>query len=168
MTLGRLPEAALARHIRGSFERTERDADDEAIGRILAVTAGHPYATQELAFFTWGHVPHGHAARVSDVEAGLADVLRAEHNNLSRLWDACTRTERVVLLALRNGPLSVFSVETRERTGLPAATFVQRAVKALVRDDTIEQLPDRRYALAEPFLAEWLERDRSTRMEHRT
>lgn len=51
---------------------------------------------------------------------------------------------------------------------LDRATFVQRAVKALVRDDTVEQLPDRRYRLAEPFLAEWLDRDRSTRMEHGT
>jgi hypothetical protein len=168
MRLGRLPEDALAKHIRASFERTERDADDEAIERILVITGGHPYAAQELAFFTWGHVPHGHAAHATDVEAGLIDVLSAEHNNLTRLWDACTRKERVVLLALREGPLSLFSEGVRERTGLPAATFVQRAVKALVRDDTVEQLPDRRYQLAEPFLAEWLDRDRSTRMENTT
>jgi hypothetical protein len=166
MQLGRLPENALAGHIRDRFRATERDADDEAVVRILAITDGHPYATQELAFFTWGHVPHGHAAHESDVEAGLIDVLNAEHNNLSRLWDGCTRNERVVLLALRAGPLSLFSEGVRERTGLPAATFVQRAVKALVRDDTVEQLPDKRYQLAEPFLAEWLDRDRSTRMEH--
>jgi hypothetical protein len=168
MQLGRLPEDALAEHIRGRFRVTERDADDEAVWRILAITDGHPYATQELAFFTWAKVPHGHAAHERDVDAGLTDVLNAEHNNLSRLWDGCTRTERVVLLALRGGPLNVFSEEARERTGLPAATFVQRAVKALVRDDTVEQLPDRRYQLAEPFLAEWLDRDRSTRMEHGT
>ncbi|MCY7302915.1 MAG: ATP-binding protein [Thermoleophilia bacterium] len=166
MQLGRLPEDALAEHIRDRFRATERDADDEAVWRILAITDGHPYATQELAFFAWGHVPLGHAAHESDVEAGLIDVLNAEHNNLSRLWDGCTRNERVVLLALRGGPLSLFSEEVRERTGLPAATFVQRAVKALVRDDTVEQLPDKRYQLAEPFLAEWLDRDRSTRMEH--
>ena len=166
MQLDRLPEDALAEHIRDRFRATERDVDDEAVWRILAITDGHPYATQELAFFTWANVPHGHAAREKDVDAGLTDVLNAEHNNLSRLWDGCTRNERVVLLALCAGPLNLFSEETRERTGLPAATFVQRAVKALVRDDTVEQLRDRRYQLAEPFLAEWLERDRSTRMEH--
>jgi hypothetical protein len=166
MELRRLPEDALAGHLRERFAATERDVADEAVVRILAVTDGHPYATQELAFFTWAHVPHGHAAREGDVQAGLADVLNAEHNNLARLWDGCTRNERLVLLALRDGPLSLFSEDTRERAGLPAATFVQRAVKALVRDDTIEQLPDRRYRLAEPFLAEWLDRDRSTRMEH--
>ena len=166
MELGRLPVDALMAHLRHRFQATERDADDETVLRILAVTGGHPYATQELAFFTWAHVPHGHAARARDVEAGLADVLNSEHNNLSRLWDGCTSNERLVLLALREGPQSLFSDETRERTGLPAATFVQRAVKALVRDDTVEQLPDRRYRLAEPFLSEWLGRDRSTRMEH--
>ena len=62
-----------------------------------------PYATQELAFFTWALVPHGHPTRVEDVEAGLANVLSAEHNNLARLWDAATRNERLVLLALARG-----------------------------------------------------------------
>lgn len=165
MELGRLPHQAFERHLRSRFAETERDADDEAVGRILEITDGHPYATQELAFFTWALVPHGHPTRVEDVEAGLANVLSAEHNNLARLWDAATRNERLVLLALRKGPLNLYAEETRERTGLPAATFVQRAVKSLVRDDVVEKGPDGRYRLAEPFLAEWLDRERSTRLE---
>ena len=92
-------------------------------------------------------------------------MLSAEHNNLARLWDGRTRNERLVLLALRKGPLNLYAEETRERTGLPAATFVQRAVKSLVRDDVVEKGPDGRYRLAEPFLAEWLDRERSTRLE---
>ncbi len=165
MELGRLPHQALEAHLRSRFAATERDADDETVSRILEVTDGHPYATQELAFFTWVHVPHGYPARVADVEAGLANVLSAEHNNLARLWDAATRNERLVLLALRNGPLNLYAEETRERAGLPAPTFVQRAVKSLVRDDVVEKAPDGRYRLSEPFLAEWLDRERSTRLE---
>ena len=165
MELGRLPHRALEGHLRSRFAATERDADDEAVRRILEVTDGHPYATQELAFFAWAHVPHGYPTRVEDVEAGLANVLSAEHNNLARLWDAATRNERLVLLALRKGPLNLYAEETRERTGLPAPTFVQRAVKSLVRDDVVEKGPDGRYQLAEPFLAEWLDRERSPRMD---
>lgn len=165
MELGRLPHDTLAGHLRSRFAATARDADDEAVSRILEITDGHPYATQELAFFTWAHVPRGHAARAADVEAGLVDVLRAEHNNLARLWDAATRNERLVLLALRPGAQSLYAEETRERAGLPAPTFVQRAVTSLVREDVIEKGPDGRYRLAEPFLAEWLERKASTRLE---
>ena len=107
--------------------------------------------------------PPRHAARETGRRGRASPTCSAPSTTTSRdCGTRCTRNERLVLLALREGPLSLFSEETRERTGLPAATFVQRAVKSLVRDDTVEQLPDRRYRLAEPFLAEWLDRDRST------
>jgi len=156
MEIGRLPLDALPGFVRARFEATERDADDDALALLLDATAGHPYATQELAFFAWSHVPHGHACRAADVEAALRDVLRAEHNNLARIWEAATRNERLVLLALRSGPTNLYAEETRALAGLPAPTFVQRAVRALVRDDVVEKAPDGRYRIAEPFLAEWL------------
>lgn len=159
LALGRLPHEALAGYVRARFRATDRDADDEALARLLEVTDGHPYATQELAFFTWGHVPVGHAAHVSDVEAALVDVLRAEHNNLARVWEGATRNERLVLLALRDGPASLYAEETRRTAGLPTPTFVQRAVRSLARDDVLEKAPDGRYRIGEPFLPEWLARE---------
>jgi len=158
MELGRIPATAFVGYLRERFEATERDADDEALELILEITDGHPYATQELAFFTWGHVPHGHPARVVDVEAGLADVLSAEHNNLERIWEGATTNERLVLLALRGGPANLYAEDTRRAHGLPTATFVQRATKALVREDVVEKRPDGRYGISEPFLAAWLDR----------
>jgi hypothetical protein len=161
MEIGRLPTEALGAHIRARFQAGERDIDDDALAMLLDVTDGHPYATQELAFFTWAQVPHGHAAHAADVEVALRDVLRAEHNNLARLWDAATRTERLVLLALRPGPASLYAEETRSAAGLPAPTFVQRAVTSLVREDVVEKSRDGRYRIAEPFLAEWLMREQA-------
>lgn len=161
MEIGRLPPAALATFVRGRFVATERDIDDAALDSLLAVTDGHPYATQELAFFTWSQVPHGHAAYATDVGGALRDVLRAEHNNLARIWEAATRNERLVLLALRAEPASLYSEETRLGAGLPAPTFVQRAVTALLREDVIEKAPDGRYRISEPFLAEWLAREQA-------
>jgi hypothetical protein len=156
MELGRLPLTALPEFVRERFTATERDIDDDALATVLETTDGHPYATQELAYFAWGRVPPGHACRADDVGGALRDVLRAEHNNLARIWEAATRNERLVLLALRHGPVNLYAEETRGAAGLPAPTFVQRAVKALVRDDVVEKGPDGRYRVAEPFLAEWL------------
>jgi hypothetical protein len=158
MELGRIPRRPFATYLAERFRASERDADEGAIETLLDLTDGHPYATQELAFFTWGRVPHGHFTRAPDVLAGLDDVLRAEHNNLERIWDAATTNARLVLLALRDGPRNLYAEETRRTQGLPPATFVQRAAKSLLRDDLIEKLPDGRYAISEPFLAAWLER----------
>lgn len=156
--LGRIPTSAFRGFLTDRLAATERGIEEEALDLLLELTGGHPYATQELAFFTWGHILRGHHARVVDVRAGLDDALRAEHNNLERIWDAATTNARLVLLALREGPLSLFAEETRRRHGLPAATFVQRAAKGLIRDDVVERRHDGKYVIAEPFLPEWLAR----------
>ena len=165
MIVGRLPHDALGAYVRDRFARSERDIDDDALVRLLDLADGHPYATQELAFFAWARVPHGHAAHASDVEAAVVDVLRAEHNNLSRIWEGATQNERLVLLALRSGPASLYAEETRLTAGLPAATFVQRAVSALVREDVVQKGADGRYVIAEPFLAEWIGREEAGGLE---
>lgn len=159
MELGRIPHDAFGAYLHARFRDTERDADEDAVARILDVADGHPYATQELAYFTWARVPRGFPTHASDVETALAEVLRAEHNNLARLWDGATRNERLVLLALAPGPAALYAEETRLRFGLPAATNVQRAATALTREDVVEKGADGRYRIAEPFLAHWIARE---------
>ena len=53
--LGRIEEEELGAYVRARFEATDRSIDDDALARLLGLTAGHPYATQELAYFVWEH-----------------------------------------------------------------------------------------------------------------
>ena len=164
--LGRIDEDELGRFVAARFESTDRAIDDDALARLLDLTDGHPYATQELAYFTWEVVQLGHAARGVDVEAALGHVLRSEHNNLARLWEDATLNERLVLLAFHEEPGgALYSEEYRRRHGLPASASVQRAVAALLRDDVVERGADARYRLAEPFLDEWLGREEAGAVE---
>jgi hypothetical protein len=48
--------------------------------------------------------------------------------------------------------------EYRRRHGLGAASSVQKAVEALVRDELVAREPDGSHRIAEPFLAEWIGR----------
>jgi hypothetical protein len=106
-------------------------------------------------------VPRGHFATVADVDAALAQVLRSEHNHLTRIWDEATRNERLVMLALAFEPSArLYSEDYRARHGLPASTFVQRALVALSREEIVgRESDDRTYRIVEPFLAEWLRRE---------
>ena len=163
MDIGPIPEPLFAAFVGDRFSSTGREIGEDAAAYLVAVTHGQPYATQELAYFTWDLVAQGGTAGVADVDAALESVLRSEHNNLARIWELATRNERLVLLALSAEPLNLYAEATRERFGLPAATFVQRAVRALVREDVVEKEPGGRYRIAEPFLAEWIDRSvRST------
>lgn len=161
LTLERLPEEALAPFVRSRFALTGRTIDEAALEVLLALTEGHPYAAQELAFFTWAGLEPGAVADAAEIDAALGLVLRAERNALARTWAGATRNERLVLLALADGPASPYAAGTRSRAGLPASTFVQRAISSLVREGLVERAPGRRYRIVDPFLAEWLRRLRA-------
>ncbi|MBV9172433.1 MAG: hypothetical protein JOZ81_20350, partial [Chloroflexi bacterium] len=75
--------------------------EDAAIERILAITAGHPHDTQELAHFVWDRgVRLGKLVTSSDVEVALLDVVQAEDAHYTTLWDSLSRAQRAVVQAL--------------------------------------------------------------------
>jgi hypothetical protein len=154
--LARIPVDDFKRFLRAQFDRTDRAVDDDAVDELLAITRGHPYGTQELAYALWEEVPQGFTATVEDVRRALASVLRSENAHFSRVWEKASRTQRLVLQALAVEPGSVFSAEYRRRFELPAPSTVQRAIEALVSDELVEAPPGGGYRIAEPFLPEWV------------
>ena len=79
MELGVIEAAKFAAFIERQFERSGRFISAEAVEAILAITAGHPYATQELCYFAWQEVGAEQRAEAADVDAALAQgaALRA-------------------------------------------------------------------------------------------
>jgi uncharacterized protein len=141
------------------FEQTGKRIEPAAIEWILTITRGHPYATQELCYFTWQRTGSRAAASEATVEAALADVLRSEDSHFSAVWDGLSPQQRIVLqsLALEEGrPLSS---EYRRRHGLPPTSSVQRALQVLERGELVTR-DGGHVRISEPFLAEWL-RDRT-------
>lgn len=157
--IGPIAPAKFARFVRRRFEQTSRTIDDAALERLLESTGGHPYATQELAYFVWEGVPAAARATVREVEAGLAKVLLSEHNHFARIWEEATHNQRLVLLALASEPGSLYAEEYRARHGLPATTFVQRAVAGLAREELVAKGADGRWRIVEPFLGDWVARE---------
>lgn len=162
MEIGMIPVDEFAAYIRSRFDQTDKGIRDEALQRLLGVTAGHPYGTQELAYFVWGQVPTGHFANLGDVERALAQVLRSEHNHFSRLWDDATHNQRLLLIALAEEPSRLYTEDYRARRGLPSASHVQRAVGQLEKDDVAGRDGDGRHRIVEPFLAEWIRREQAS------
>jgi hypothetical protein len=155
--LGRIGAEKFSDFIAGGFEGTGRKADLDAIGQLLVLTGGHPYATQELAYFLWEQTPEGEAASGERLDAGLEAVLRAEHSHFSLLWEEASRVQRQVLQALAREPGHPQAKAYRDRHGLPSPASVQKALRALENREIIAgERGD--YRIVEPFLAEWLKR----------
>ncbi len=157
LEIGPIAPAEFAGFLRSRFEETERGIDDEALARLLEATGGHPYGTQELAYFLWELVPTGHFARLRDVEAAVAQALRSEHNHFAKLWDDAPHAQRLLMLALAEEPTqSPYSAGYAERHELPAKPALQRALGALVAKEIAARDEGRAYRIVEPFFAEWL------------
>ena len=136
-------------------------AGRKRVSRALAVsllsrTGGHPYATQELAYFLWEATPFDSAATVSDLDAAVDAVLRSEHAHFQVRWDDASPHQKLVLAALAAEPGRPLTGEYRVRRALPSASAVQKALAALVDRELVQREPDGSYRIAEPFFDLWI------------
>ena len=155
MELGRIEPALFAAFVEEQFERTDRSLAAGVAARLVAITRGHPYGTQELAYALWELVPEGFSASPDDLARAIEAVVRSENAHFTLAWDGASRTQRLVLQALAAEPGRVYGADYRARHDLPAASSVQRAVEQLVADELVER-GDAGFEIAEPFLREWV------------
>jgi uncharacterized protein len=158
MELGVIATEQFAGYIADRFEATGRRSRPEAVDRLLAITRGHPYATQELAYFLWQLTRPRRAADVGLVEEALAAVLRSEHAHFSLVWSRASSAQRTLLQALARQPGHPLSAAYRRRFMLAGPSTVQKALEALEREELVAR--DGGFAeISEPFLAEWILRE---------
>jgi uncharacterized protein len=158
MELGLIPVPRFREFLRARFAVTGKRVDDAVLEPMLALTHGHPYATQELAYFVWEQSGSRKRVTESDLRLALDHLLRSEHAHFSLLWEESSRDQRLLLLALADGPGRPYSADFAARNALPAATNVQKALTALTRRELAGKQADGSQAIVEPFLAEWLRR----------
>jgi uncharacterized protein len=157
MELGPIPADAFGEFIAQRFESTHVRIDRAVAADVLEITGCHPYGTQELCYALWEEAADGTAVTHAALDRAVGRVLRAENAYFTRIWDTIPRTQRLVLQALATEPAGrLLSDEYRSRHGLPAASSVQRAVGELTKAELVLREGRGGYAIAEPFLAQWV------------
>jgi hypothetical protein len=157
MELGVIAPELFEGYIAERFAVTGRRIRPEAVTRLLAITRGHPYATQELAYFLWQGSDRRRAVDAEQVEQALDAVLRSEHAHFSLVWARASSAQRTILQALARQPGHPLSAAYRRRFALPGPSTVQKALEALERDELVARSGG--FAeISEPFLVGWIER----------
>ncbi|MBS1888850.1 MAG: hypothetical protein JSU06_16845 [Actinobacteria bacterium] len=157
MEIGLIPPAQFARFIRRRFDTTNKALRAEVCDRLLDITHGHPYATQELCYSLWEQTPFDREADDDLLARALELVLQSEHAHFSLVWDGLAAGQRVLLEALAREPGRPLSGAYRNRHRLSGPSSTQTALKALVERELVEREPDGSYRVMEPFLVEWLD-----------
>ncbi|MGC1166131.1 MAG: ATP-binding protein [Solirubrobacterales bacterium] len=158
--LGPIESAPFAAFIEDRFRTSGKDVGPTVVEALLRLTGGHPYATQELSYFLWQQTALGEEATPDRLSRAVEAVLRSENAHFSLLWDDASGAQKLVLEALAREGGRPFSAAYRERHELPAATNVQKALRALEKREVVVGAGGA-YRIAEPFLSEWLNRQRA-------
>jgi uncharacterized protein len=156
--LGPIEPAQFKPFIVDGFEDHGRRIQDAVADRVLEITGGHPYATQELCYFLWAETGARRTAAEQQLEDALSKLLRSEHSHLSDLWDRCTANQRLLLTALADEPGRPLSEGYRAQHNLRGASTTQKAIDAMVQQEIVTR--DKGFVrIAEPFYGEWIRRN---------
>ena len=156
--LGRIDPEAFKPFIAAGFDDHGREIDHAVVDRILSITGGHPYATQELCYFLWSETGPGERADLPRLDEAMAKVLRSEHSHFSDLWDRATSNQRLLLAALAAEAGRPLTESYRLRHDLRGTSVTQNAVDALVQQEIVAK--DAGFVrICEPFYAEWIQRN---------
>jgi hypothetical protein len=160
LEIGLIAPATFAPFLRERFVDSGKGISDDALKRLLEVTGGHPYGTQELAYFVWELVPAGGQATTAEIEEALSRVLRSEHNHFAQLWDAAPHAQRLLMLALADEPAtSLYAADYHSRHELPSTPTLQTALVGLRKKEIAGRNADGNHCIVEPFFGEWLLRE---------
>ena len=153
--LGPIPADEFKPFVREGFRENDRDITDEAVDRVLEITGGHPYATQQLCYFLWAETPEGETADYERLERALSRLLVSEHTHFSDLWDRATGNQRILLSALAEEPGRPQTRDYQTRHGLRGSSTTQKTINALIQQELVTK-HDGFVVISEPFLADWI------------
>ncbi len=155
--LGVIDPAKFRPFIRRRFKSTGRTIAPECLDQLLEVTGGHPYATQELAYFLWQETPEGDEAETARLDQAVGRVLASEDSHFGLIWERAAGAQRQLLQALAAEPGRPLTNNYRRFHSLPGASSVQRALETLERQELVARSGGDSW-IAEPFFAEWVRR----------
>ncbi len=159
MRLGPIAPQVFISFLRERFEAGDVQITDDALERILSLTGGLPYETQELCSYLWAEARLRELSVDDDLIAvALETLVDAEGARYTAIWDRLPGTQRALLLALARESGRVFSEDYRRRHKLGPASTVQRALAALEKLDLIDSNESGGQALADLFMRLWLRR----------
>jgi hypothetical protein len=157
LALPPLDDEQTAAFVAERFAMTGRDVGT-ALGRLLAVAAGHPQRTMLLAHALWEQSSPERAADEATFGAALSSVMSELVSEFQGTWSSLAAGQRRVLVQVADNRAGLYAVGTGGRRGGSLAS----ALAALV--DRGEVVPDpsvpTKARVVDPLLAAWVREGR--------
>jgi len=158
ISLKKIPEKEFSEFIKNNFQDTGIKAGDEIIKNILDLTQCHPHYTQQICHEIWYAVAakENREIKTEDIDEAVEKVLINQNDAYLSIWDAATKGERAILIALASGETSFFSSKTIDEYNMVSQSHAQRSLEGLERKEVIEKV-NGKYEI-DIFFSEWIKR----------
>jgi tetratricopeptide (TPR) repeat protein len=162
-----LPPEEAAQLVRLSERDGSLEWSDEAVARVLALTGGHPFVTQQLCQLIWeqaytdtDETKTPASVQAADVEATAPVAIRSATNALEWLWDGLGPAERLVASTLAGaGPTAITQDGLEKRLSDSGVRILigelQEAPRILQEWDLIERV-EGGYQFRVELLRRWI------------
>jgi molybdopterin-guanine dinucleotide biosynthesis protein len=166
MELPDIPEVEFLEYLEYQFEATAREAPEEALLHLLALTSNHPKRTQQLAWGVWNAAARRRRPMTIDLvdevyEEALdgpdAGEFQATVGLLSAGGEAEANEVRALFLLADRGGENVTARDVVGLYGFGARSVITPALERL-RAKGLAVRRGRRWRIADPFFAGWLQR----------
>jgi hypothetical protein len=154
--LGKIPENAFVAFISERFAATGKDCPADVAASIYRLADGFSWYVQGLAMIAWNETQPGHSCTAKHVEASCQTMLSMQSPEFEATLSALPPGQKAVLRALAAQPSkSLYGADYPLNRQLSSGG-IQKAVKALVKLDFVEENQQGVYSVVDPFMARWL------------
>lgn len=156
LTLGQLPDAAVAEHIAGVFEQTGRSCD-VVVGALVQTADGHPQRAMQLAAHLWQHTEPGSAADHETWQQALDSVHAEVSDAFRERWDGLPSSHRKALSAIAVNELQLLSRSAQQAYGT-RSNATEKAVASLrgAGDITSDDAAATGFRVVDPLWRAWV------------
>ncbi|GHV51709.1 ATPase [Bacteroidia bacterium] len=151
MSIGALPEEDTITYLQSRFAASAITLDTKTAQYIIRVAANIPHYIQMMAAEIWQYMVNSFQTVTKEIVDDCAKRLLALKNDYyMELFDNQSKSKKQLLQALRLNSKNIFSTAYIATHRLSGVTTLQRAVKGLIMDGTIEKMNDE-YFITDPF-----------------
>jgi len=151
MTIGAMPQQDTIVFLQTKFALSNISIDENTAKYLISVATDIPHYIQFLASEVWQYAVNNQSIITAEIIDESAKKLLAHKSDYyMELFDRQSQSRKQLLKALTTEGKNIFSAEYIRKHRLPAVATLQRAVKELINNGTIEKDKDE-YFITDPF-----------------
>jgi uncharacterized protein len=155
--LSKIPASEFKVYLTIGFKGVSKNPESIA-NTVLAITTGHPYYTQQLAFVVWEklRVSGNETTAVADA---VNELLRMHDMDYERIWFNFNKTDKKLLIGLSMSGVSPLSGEFSRMWDIGPTSTIFSCLKRLMGSGFVIKA-ENGYEIDDPFFQIWLKERR--------